>query len=52
MKVFVPRAPYETTQEVVFKVSVNGGKWKALDTKEEKPRIKTGVSWSFPKGCQ
>ncbi|XP_078334323.1 uncharacterized protein LOC111132726 isoform X2 [Crassostrea virginica] len=43
MKVFVPRAPYETTQEVVFKVSVNGGKWKALDTKEEKPRIKTGV---------
>ncbi|XP_078334321.1 uncharacterized protein LOC111132751 isoform X2 [Crassostrea virginica] len=39
MKVFVPKAPSEINQEVVFKVSVNGGKWKALHSKEEQPRI-------------
>nr|XP_022334816.1 leucine-rich repeat and IQ domain-containing protein 1-like [Crassostrea virginica] len=39
MKVYVPKAPSEIKQEVVFKVSVNGGKWTALHSKEEQPRI-------------
>ena len=50
MKVFVPKAPSEIKQEVVFKVSVNGGKWKALHSKEEQPRISIAVGRSFPKG--
>ena len=49
MKVFVPKAPSEINQEVVFKVSVNGGKWKALHSKEEQPRISIAVGRSFPR---
>ena len=50
MKVYVPKAPSEIKQEVVFKVSVNGGKWTALHSKEEQPRISIAVGRSFPTG--